>query len=96
MEISISKACIYKDGRCHGVFDDGSALILHSGGQYCTHYTPTGEIIRQVTLCTVGGTKSKVMKLIKLYNSSSFSPIYVFTEEIYKVLRKESKYTSSV
>jgi len=94
MEISIAQACIYKDGRCHGVFSDGSALIFHRGGQYCTYFSQTGEISRQVTACTVAGTKAKVLKLIKLYNPYCFFPICTFAEEIYKVLSKETKVLS--
>lgn len=95
MEITITQACIYKDGRCHGVFCDGSAVILHQGGMYSTYFSPSGEINRQVTLCTVGGTKAKLLKLIKLYNHSAFYPISAFTDEIYKVMSRDAKITSS-
>lgn len=94
MEITISKACIYKDGRCHGVFTDGSGIILHKGGHYTTYFSPTGEITRQVTLCTVSGLKSKVLKLIQLCNSSLPSPIPIFSEEIYKLTSHDSKILS--
>lgn len=94
MEITISKACIYKDGRCHGVFTDGSGVILHKGGHYTTYFSPTGEITRQVTLCTVGGLKSKILKLIKLCNTCLPSPISIFSEEIYKLTTHDSKILS--
>lgn len=94
MEITISKACIYKDGRCHGVFTDGSGVILHKGGHYTTYFSPTGEITRQVTLCTVSGLKSKILKLIKLCNSNLNSPISIFSEEIYKLTTHDSKILS--
>jgi Domain of unknown function (DUF4520)/Domain of unknown function (DUF4524) len=95
MEIGVTKACIYRDGRCHGVFSDGSGIILHSGGQYCTYFSPNGDITRQITSCLVSGTKSKVLKLLKLYNSSCFTPISIFPEDIYKITAKDQKVTSS-
>jgi hypothetical protein len=95
MEITISKACIFKDGRCHAVYTDGSGLILHSGGHYSTYFSPSGEIQRNLTLCTVGGVKSKILKLIKLVNTSLPWPISIFSEEIYKVSTHEAKITSA-
>ena len=95
MEIFVTKACIYKEGRCHGVFNDESSIILHEGGHYCTYFSSKGEITRQVTVCAVGGIKSKLLKLIKLYNSSGFVPIPTFADEIYKVFSKEIKILSS-
>ena len=94
MEITIAKACIYKDGRCHSVYTDGSGIILHSGGHYTTYFSPTGEIQRHLTLCTVSGIKSKLLKLLKLVNTSLPSPISVFSEEIYKVSTHEAKISS--
>lgn len=91
MEIEVTRACVYEDGRCHACFTDGSAVIMHPGGQFTTSFSPSGEIQRQVTSCVVGVGKLKLLKAIQLYNSLSHSPLSVFCEEIYDVMSNEDK-----
>lgn len=93
MEDDVSKACIYTDGRCHVAFADGSALILHAGGQFSTYFNSGGEPIRQVTSCVPGSLKPKFHKAIQICNSYLFAPVAVFSDEVYKTVRKENKVT---
>ena len=91
MDNKIVKSAVYSNGRSHCVFEDGSAIILHPGCQFCSVFSATGEVTRQVTACVTGANKVRVMKAIELYNSLSLNPVGVLAQEIYDTQTCQTK-----
>ena len=45
-KISIEQSLLYEDGRCHFIFNDKTALIIHPKGDCYTYFTKDGKKIR--------------------------------------------------
>jgi hypothetical protein len=92
-QIATTKGVIYGDSRAHVVFDDGSALVLHPGGQFVTYFSASGQVLRQVTSCATYEVKERLLLALELYNSLAETPIGIYGDLLYPVQRKDVKLT---
>lgn len=92
-QIATTKGVIFSDSRAHVVFDDGSALVLHQGGQFVTYFSPKGQVLRQVTSCSTYEVKERLLLALELYNSLADNPIGIYGDQLYPVTQKDVKLT---